>query len=218
MQQLAAGPLQVHAAPLAPVQVTQMAPPPVKVATVAPPTAPAPMQATPIAAPPAAKPATASTLPTPQVITPTQRPPAEAAVAVTAPMPPVPSTSPPVPLPPAAATAATATAPGATLPPGTSGTTPAPVRSITVTEPAPDGTIHVHIAAVPSRAAALTLWQNLVGMEPDLFNGRKPVVQETKDHGHPAWHLGIGGFQDVASAEQFCKQLRLRGPNCQVGL
>jgi len=87
-----------------------------------------------------------------------------------------------------------------------------------ITEPAEDGQIKVRIAVVPSRSAAMALWQNLAGLVPDLLNGRTPLVRMEKDHGHAAWRLGTGGFQDAAAAEQFCRRLRERGPNCVIGL
>jgi Flp pilus assembly protein TadD len=210
------GPLPVRPAPVAAVQATPITPPPpVKIASV-PPSAPAATVPAPSVAPqkaaavapaaPTARPV--ADAPLPQVITPTQHPPAETAVAVSAPL--------PAPAPTPAGAAVPATPPGAAPP--SSAATPANVRTITVTEPAANGTIQVRIASVPNRSAALTLWQNLAGMEPDLFNGRTPVVQEANERGKLEWHLGTGGFHDVASAERFCRQLRLRGPNCTVGL
>ena len=111
----------------------------------------------------------------------------------------------------------TAAAPGgAALPaPGPAAQTVS--ATMAVTEPSADGDIKVHIAAVPTRLSALALWKNLTDVAPDLLTGRTPVVKRT-GFGRVSWTLGTGGFHDVAAAEQFCQQLRDRGPNCAVGL
>jgi Flp pilus assembly protein TadD len=114
-----------------------------------------------------------------------------------------------------------AASPGAALASANPAAPPAaggPTTPIAIIEPADDGQIKVRIAAVPTRSAALVLWQNLAGMVPDLLNGRSPLVKFTRENGRMAWRLGTGGFRDVAAAEQFCRQLRERGPNCTIGL
>ncbi len=114
-----------------------------------------------------------------------------------------------------APTVTTPAPPAAAAAPAPGGVEPA---SMTVTEPSDAGKIKVRIAAVPTRSAAMTLWQNLAGIAPDLLTGRTPLVRMARDNGHTSWHLGTGGFQDVAAAEQFCRKLRERGPNCAIGL
>jgi Flp pilus assembly protein TadD len=199
-------PVQTSAAPV-PQNLAAAATPPVQLhaapatPVVAAPITPLPQKvvtAQPTVPPPASTGQPASELPSPNVITPTDPPLADPGAASVPPAPAAP-------------------------PPTTPSAVPAPVpppatANITVYEPADDGTIKVRIAAVPSRSAALTLWQNLVGMEPDLFNGRTPLVREANERGHLAYHLGIGGFENVAAAEQFCRLVRLRGPNCRIGL
>jgi hypothetical protein len=214
---------QVHTAPVATVQATPIAPPTAvaQAAALAPPATVAPKPVA-LNAPLTAQEAAAPVLlparvvvgATPTVITPSA--PAQTQVATSmAPAPPVApaalttvsATTPPPAATPAATLAPSTPAPGAVVP-----------GSMTIVEPADDGTIKVRIAAVPTRSAALTLWQNLAGMVPDLLTGRTPLVRMAKDHGHMGWRLGTGGFQDVAAAEQFCRRLRERGPNCTLGL
>jgi len=155
--------------------------------------------------------------PVPHVITPSPVTAASVVTPVTKPIPaPAPAPAPVVAVAPSPATAPTpqqvATADVAPAP---SAVGPA---SVAVTEPTDDGAIKVRIAAVPSQSAALALWQNLTGLVPDLLTGRTPLVKMEKDNGKLAWRLGTGGFQDVAAAEQFCRKLRERGPNCTLGL
>jgi len=80
------------------------------------------------------------------------------------------------------------------------------------------GHVRVHIAAVPSQDAALALWRNLADREPDLLSDRNPVIRKRHGSAREPWNLGTGGFQDVAAAENFCRLLRERGPDCTVGL
>jgi hypothetical protein len=87
---------------------------------------------------------------------------------------------------------------------------PAPARS--------SGRVRVQIAAAPSEGAALALWHNLSDREPDLLADRKPVIRKRRGNTAAPWDLGTGGFQDAAAAEQFCRELRERGPDCAIGL
>jgi Flp pilus assembly protein TadD len=163
------------------------------------------------AAAPVLLPASVVSGPVPHVMTPAPVTAASVVTPVAKPAPP-PAPAPvvaaaPSPAPQQVATADTAPAPSAVGP-----------ASVAVTEPTDNGAIKVRIAAVPSQSAALALWQNLTGLVPDLLTGRTPLVKMEKDHGKLAWRLGTGGFQDVAAAEQFCRKLRERGPNCTLGL
>jgi Flp pilus assembly protein TadD len=197
----------IHPAPVANVQTA-----PIALAAAAPKTtvsaASAPLSDKDAAAP-VLLPASIVSGPVPHVITPS---PVTAASVVTPVAKPAPTSAPlvataPPPTPQHVATTDPAPAPSAVGP-----------ASVAVTEPTDDGAIKVRIAAVPSQSAALALWQNLTGLVPDLLSGRTPLVKMEKDHGKFAWRLGTGGFQDVAAAEQFCRKLRERGPNCTLGL
>lgn len=148
---------------------------------------------------------------TPQVVTPLPTPAQPAPIASPIVAPPPAAAPHPVQL---AAAVPARPLPGATAKPGAS---MVPIASMGVTERGPDGTIMIHIAAVPTRLSALALWRNLTDIAPDLLTGRSPLVIRT-GFGRISWTLGTGGFKDSATAEQFCQQLRDRGPNCDVGL
>jgi Flp pilus assembly protein TadD len=184
----------------APVAIVAAAPAKVEVAATSAPLSPRE------AAAPVLLPATVVAGPVPRVITPSPvaQPPVLQASVVTPVAKPAP---PPPPAPQQVATVDTAPPPSAVGP-----------ASVAVTEPTDNGAIRVRIAAVPTQSAALAMWQNLTGLVPDLLTGRTPVVKMDQDNGKPAWRLGTGGFRDVAAAEQFCRKLRERGPNCTLGL
>jgi Flp pilus assembly protein TadD len=96
--------------------------------------------------------------------------------------------------------------------------------AVTADEPPPEppavhsGHVRVRIAAAPTHGAALALWDNLTNREPDLLGDRKPVISRREGGPGGRWRLGASGFQDVSAAENFCRELRARGPECAVGL
>jgi len=191
----------LRAAPLAAVKATPIAPP----ATVVAQAQPAP--ATPVAVAPAIAPvAVATAAPTPAVA-----PIKVAAAPVAAPAAPPPTVDYAEPV--LLAARLLGDQPLTVL----SSAEPVPAH-VVVTEPGDDGNIKVSIALVATKSEAAALWQNLAGMLPDLLDGRAPMMKFARDHGRPAWHLGTGGFTDVASAEEFCRQLRGRGHDCAIGL
>jgi hypothetical protein len=96
---------------------------------------------------------------------------------------------------------------------------PAPVQQAAATAPEPQdgatGTI-VQLAAFESREAAEEDWGRMAEKMPGLFNGHRPDVTSTKLAGRTIWRLRTGGFSDIATATEFCGQVRAQGGDCSI--
>jgi hypothetical protein len=96
---------------------------------------------------------------------------------------------------------------------------PAPVRQAAATAPepqaAPTGTV-VQLAAFESREAAEEDWGRMAEKMPGLFNGHRPDVTSATLAGRTIWRLRTGGFADIATATEFCGQVRAQGGDCSI--
>jgi hypothetical protein len=78
------------------------------------------------------------------------------------------------------------------------------------------GQVHVQLAALDSRDAAMREWDHLSHRMPDLFAGRRPIFSQAQVNGHNWWRLRTAGFTSVAEATKFCEDVRAHGGACTV--
>lgn len=155
--------------------------------------------------------------------------------ALRAPPPPPPSAA-PAGAPPAGAPAAAPVAPPAAAPVAAPGATPLPAP-VLPTPPAfrapppseapapaastsaaagPDGVLTVQLAALPTRAAAMTEWQTLRQRYPGLLGRRRLVISRARVNGRIWFRVRTDGFATRAAATRLCAQLRAAGAACDV--
>ncbi len=91
----------------------------------------------------------------------------------------------------------------------------APVAPAPPVAPAVGGT-QVQLAAVDSQQAALSEWDRLAKRLPDLFRQHHPEVQRADRGGKTFYRLRTGGFATIASATEFCAQVRSKGAGCSI--
>jgi tetratricopeptide (TPR) repeat protein len=82
--------------------------------------------------------------------------------------------------------------------------------------PASSGGMQVRFAAVPTRDAARAEWQRLQQQIPVLLSGRQPMFTKVERNGQTLWHVGTGGFTDVAQVTAFCQKVQAAGRTCSI--
>jgi hypothetical protein len=82
--------------------------------------------------------------------------------------------------------------------------------------PAPDQKAGVQIAALETEAAAHTEWGRLAKRNPEIFNGRHPVITKFERDGKVFWRLRASGFAGKDAASAFCAKLKASGSGCAV--
>ncbi|MGC8477045.1 MAG: SPOR domain-containing protein [Acetobacteraceae bacterium] len=146
--------------------------------------------------------------------------------ALRAPPPPPPPAAPvgaPAAAPVAAPAAAPAPAPGpaAVLPTPPAFRAPPPREAaapVAAASPAagPGGGVSVQLAALPTRAAALSEWQTLRQRYPGLLGRRRLVISRARVNGRIWFRVRTGGLASRAAAAGLCAQLRAAGAACDV--
>ncbi len=103
------------------------------------------------------------------------------------------------------------------VPPRHAAAAPAPARPVPAPQAAPaTGGAQVQLAAVDSQQAALSEWDRLSKRLPDLFRQHRPDVQRADLGGKTFYRLRTGGFATIATATEFCAQVRSNGAGCSI--
>ena len=95
-----------------------------------------------------------------------------------------------------------------------------PVVSASPARPVGSGAVQagttVQLAALESQAAAEQAWGRFSEKMPELFKPRRPEVVRADVAGRTVWRLRTGGFPTLASAVEFCTQVRAKGSDCSI--
>ncbi|NKC34445.1 SPOR domain-containing protein [Roseomonas sp. BU-1] len=77
------------------------------------------------------------------------------------------------------------------------------------------GRFMVQLAAVGSEDGARSEWDRLSRRAPELFEGRRAVVQKLERDGQATlYRLRAAGFPDPEAAQDFCQQMRAKNFAC----
>ena len=74
----------------------------------------------------------------------------------------------------------------------------------------------VQLAALESQASAEQAWGRFSEKMPELFKPHRPEVVRADVAGRTVWRLRTGGFPTLASAVEFCTQVRAKGSDCSI--
>lgn len=65
----------------------------------------------------------------------------------------------------------------------------------------------VHLGTMDSKQLALSMWEILTQLEPRLFEGFSPVIQEPVKPGRTLYEVQTGPFDSIEQAKSFCRLL-----------
>jgi hypothetical protein len=65
----------------------------------------------------------------------------------------------------------------------------------------------VHLGTMDSKKLALSMWEFLIQIEPRLFEGYSPVIQESVQANRTLYKVQTGPFESIEQAESFCSHL-----------
>jgi hypothetical protein len=68
----------------------------------------------------------------------------------------------------------------------------------------------VHLGTMDSKKLALSMWDFLIQIEPRLFEGLSPVIQESEQANRTLYEVQTGPFDSIEQAKSFCSNLAVR--------
>jgi hypothetical protein len=68
----------------------------------------------------------------------------------------------------------------------------------------------VHLGTMDSKKLALSMWDFLIQIEPRLFEGLSPVIQESEQSNRTLYKVQTGPFDSIEQAKSFCSNLAER--------
>jgi hypothetical protein len=68
----------------------------------------------------------------------------------------------------------------------------------------------VHLGTMDSKQLALSMWDILIQIEPRLFEGLSPVIQESVKPDQTLYEVETGPFESIEQAKSFCSDLTER--------
>jgi hypothetical protein len=82
--------------------------------------------------------------------------------------------------------------------------------------PQATGGTWVQLAAFESQQAAEQDWGKMAEKMPKIFDGHRPQVVQGHIAGRIVYRLRTGGFSNLAAANAFCGEVRLKGGDCSI--
>jgi len=74
----------------------------------------------------------------------------------------------------------------------------------------------VQLAAVTDAKQAEAVWRRVREDAPQLTEGHNPEILSAEVNGRQVWRLRAGGFENVAAARAFCRDIRAAKTDCWV--